>query len=90
MTWESMGLVFASSYILVFLLVIQQRTVQASRYASAFCFSILIGVAQTVITRGAVQPDLVSFLIANCLGGGTGVVSAMLLYDRLYGKDKNA
>jgi membrane associated rhomboid family serine protease len=91
MSWADTLLVFASSYALVFLLVIQQRTIQASRYLMAFLFSSLIGVVNTLIVRGAVGDDLTWFLIAHCLGGSSGVVCAIWLYDTVLGhKDKSA
>ncbi len=76
---------FAISFGWVFVQAFQSRNVNSGQYLWAACGSWLIGNLQVAVLSRVIGPHS-SFLDTQvyCLGGGVGVVCAMLVHRRLF------
>lgn len=73
---------FASTFVMVFALGIQQLNVQGGHYYLAIFTSLIIGAAQIFLWRSmpeATAPEIV----ATLLGGPVGIVLAMYAHPRM-------
>lgn len=76
---------FAISFCWVFVQAFQSRNVNSGQYAWAAAGSWLIGNLQVAVLSRVVGPHS-SFIDTQvyCLGGGVGVVCAMLVHRKLF------
>jgi hypothetical protein len=75
---------FASAFVTVFLLGIQQQNVIGRHYLAAVVTSLGIGAAQIFLWR-LVPTASLSEIVATLAGGPVGIVAAMYLHPRLAG-----
>jgi hypothetical protein len=75
-------LLFFSAYATVFLLVFQQQNVIHRQFIWAGVTSVLITISQFVVVKGIASGGLSEMLLMS-IGGVLGVLSSMLLHERL-------
>ena len=75
---------WVSTFLVVFLLGFQSRSVHAGRYGLTALTSALIGTAQMFMVRGLAngEPVIVWALVATA--GPAGITSAMFVYQRMF------
>lgn len=78
---------FASTFVLVFLLGFQSLNVNGGHYGAAFWTSFGIGVSQVVLYKLVPSAD-VTEVIAYLLGGPFGIVASMWAHRRWIGERK--
>ena len=78
-------LLFASSFVTVFLLGVQQKNVHGNHYLAAIFTSFGIGGAQIFLWR--LVPDAnATQILATLLGGPCGITAAMWAHPRIFKK----
>lgn len=80
---------FWGNFFLVFLLGIQSKNVNQSRYVAAMVTSAGISVAQAVFIKYVATGSLVNFSIC-ALGGAIGIASAIFFHDHIMKRRSNA
>lgn len=79
-SWIDYGAMFVSSFVVVFLLGLQSKNVNRSRYVAAAITSVGISVAQFVFVKYAANGHwLVMFVSA--FGGALGIVTSIYVHD---------
>ncbi|MPS48537.1 hypothetical protein [Methylobacillus sp.] len=78
-------IVFASNFAGIFLLGLQSKNVQNSRYIPAVITSMLISVTQVVFVKYMSQGDLAIFGVA-AVGSALGIASSIWFYQAVWGK----
>lgn len=76
------AILFASAFMTVFLLGVQQQNVTGRHYVAAFITSIGIGIAQIFLWR-LVPSASVGEIAATLSGGPVGIVCAMWAHPRI-------
>lgn len=86
-------LMFAGSFILVFLLGIQSRNVVAGRYLAAIATSFGISVSNFIFVKYAATGSYDVFFV-NAAGGCLGIAGSIWFYknilERKYGRNRHA
>jgi hypothetical protein len=80
---------FLSAFFTVFLLGIQQKNVHGEHYLAAIVTSLGIGTAQIFLWRLVPEADA-GQIIATMCGGPIGIVSAMWVHPKIFGRVKRA
>lgn len=78
---------FVSNFFVVFLLGMQSKNVQQSRYVAAIATSFGISVAQAMFVQYVAAGDITAFLVCAA-GGCVGIAAAIWTHDRLLTKRK--
>ena len=79
------ALMFFSSFVVVFLLGIQSRNVNASRYVSAMITSLGISASQFIFVKYVIEGSWGVF-VTTALGGCIGVVFSIWFYSKFMEK----
>lgn len=88
-SWVDYGLMFFSTYFLVFLLGTQSKNVMHSRYLAAVLTSLGISTGNFFFAKYASTGGFLEFAIC-AIGGCLGIVSAIYFYDRTNRKRREA
>lgn len=73
---------FSSSFFVVFLLGLQSKNVNQSRYVAAMLTSIGISVSQFAFTKYAAHGGLLEFSVMAA-GGALGIASSIAVHDHI-------
>lgn len=79
---------FAASFFSVFLLGLQSKNVNQSRYVAAIVTSFGISVANFIFIKYAAAGSLVAFFVL-ATGGCTGIASSIWFYDKVMKRKKS-
>lgn len=79
-----MVILFTSSFFLVGLLGLQSKNVQGSKYLAAAITSVAISVANFFFIQIIATGGLMALAVVST-GGALGVMSAIYLYDKVWG-----
>lgn len=74
---------FAATFVVVFLLGIQQLNVTADHHLAAFVTAIAISAANLVLFKLLPGPTAAAELAGYLLGGPCGIVASMRVYPRV-------
>ena len=75
--------VFAATFVNVFMLGIQTKVVMASRVIPAFIISLCISASLYVVINAATAGSLTWYMLSSGVGGALGVSASIVAHDKI-------